>query len=256
MSSVKLASGHALPLLGLGTWQLQGARCSEVVALALDMGYRHIDTAHMYANQEAVGRGLRQSGVDREEVFVTTKIWHDALRYPQALAQFQACLDQLRLEYVDMLLIHWPSDHVPLEETLRAFDEIQESGRTRHIGVSNFSSEQMNRAMRIARSPVCANQVECHVGHFPESLWRNCAENGVALTAHRPLAVGALAKDATLGEIGAAHNRSAAQVALRWLAQRQIVVIPKAGSEAHLRENMDIFSWTLTEEEMQRIDRL
>ncbi len=256
MSSVKLASGCDLPLLGLGTWELRGDQCTEVVERALDMGYRHIDTAHMYRNQDAVGQGLKQSGINREDVFITTKIWQDALRYDQVMKQFQTCLDLLQVEYVDLLLIHWPNETVPLEETLRAFDEIQAADRARHIGVSNFSNEQVDRAIQLAQAPICNNQVEFHVGHFQESVWRHCRDHGVVVTAHRPLAVGAIANDATLARIGGDHNKSAAQVALRWLVQRQIIAIPKASSEAHLQDNMDIFSWTLDEEEMKRIDRL
>ncbi|MEE2710194.1 MAG: aldo/keto reductase [Gemmatimonadota bacterium] len=256
MTSVKLASGLYMPLLGLGTWELRGGKCAEVVERALGLGYRHIDTAHMYRNQEAVGEGIRQSGVPREELFVTTKIWHDALRLNQVLTQFQSCLDQLKLDYVDLLLIHWPSEAVPLEETLAAFDEIHASGRTRHIGVSNFSSEQVDAAIVLAGAPICTNQVEFHPGKFEESLWRHSTEKGVIITAHRPLAVGAVAKDAALADIGLRYKKSAVQVALRWLVQRRVVAIPKASSEAHLRDNMDIFSWTLTNEEMQRIDGL
>ena len=165
-------------------------------------------------------------------------------------------MDQLQVAYVDLLLIHWPNDAVPLEETIRAFDEIQASGRTRHIGVSNFSNTQLDRAIELAQAPISTNQFEFHAGHFQEPEWRHCTDRGVVVTAHRPLAVGAMANDATLVKIGAAHNKTAAQVALRWLVQRQIVAIPKASSDAHLRDNMDIFSWTLTEEDMQRIDRL
>ena len=256
MSSITLASGRAMPLLGLGTWELRGAKCTDVVERALNMGYRHIDTAHMYQNQDAVGKGLKQSGIDREAVFVTTKIWHDSLRYHQVMVQFQTCLDLLQTDYVDLLLIHWPNEAVPLEETLRAFDEIQLSGRVHQIGVSNFSIEQVDQAIRLARTPVCTNQVQCHVGHFDQSLWQHCTKTGLVVTAYQPLALGTTANHATLAEIGAKQNKTAAQVALRWLVQRQIVAIPKASSEAHLRENRDVFSWTLTDEEMERIDQL
>ena len=256
MSSIALPSGYEIPLLGLGTWELRGTQCAEVVERALHMGYRHIDTAYMYKNQDAVGQGLRKSGIRREDIFLTTKIWQDALRYDQVMAQFQTCMDQLKVDYVDLLLIHWPNEAVPLGETLRAFDEIQATGQTRHIGVSNFSNAQVDQAIQLAQAPICTNQVECHVSHFQGSEWQHCTNNGVVLTAHRPLAVGAAANDATLAEIGAARSKSAAQVALRWLVQRQIIAIPKASSEAHLRDNMDIFLWALTEGEMQRIDRL
>lgn len=256
MSSIKLASGCAMPLLGLGTWELRDKPCTEVVDKALNMGYRHVDTAFMYRNQEAVGKGLRQSGIDREDIFLTTKIWNDALEYDQVMVQFQTCLDMLQTECVDLLLIHWPNESVPLKETLRAFDEIQAAGRARHIGVSNFSNIQVDQALQLAQAPICTNQVEFHVGHFEQSVWRHCTERGVVLTAHRPLAVGAAAKDVTLAKIGGKHSKSAAQVALRWLVQRQIVAIPKSSTESHLRDNMDIFSWTLDQEEMDQIDQL
>lgn len=254
MTSITLPSGKAMPLLGLGTWELRGDQCAEVVELALGMGYRHIDTAHMYRNQEAVGKGIRNAGTAREELFITTKIWQDALRYDQVLSQFQTCLDQLQVDYVDLLLIHWPNEAVPLEETLRAFDEIQASGRSRHIGVSNFSNEQLDRAIALADAPICNNQIEFHVGRFEEAEWRHCTDRGVVVTAHRPLAVGAIANDAVLTEIGGTYGKTAAQTALRWLVQRNVVAIPKASSGPHLRDNMDIFSWTLSEADMVRID--
>lgn len=256
MASIELQSGYAMPLLGLGTWQLHDSQCAEVVERALDMGYRHIDTAHMYGNQEAVGSGFRRSRLNRGEVFITTKIWRDSLGYDQVLRQFQQCLDMLQLEYVDLLLIHWPNDAVPLEETLGAFEQLHAAGQVRSIGVSNFSNEEVDQAQQLARVPICVNQLEFHVGEFQEAVWRHCCERQVALTAHRPLGIGKLADDATLAAIGMVHGKSAAQVALRWLVQRQIVAIPKASSVAHLQANKDIFSWALDEEQMQRLDRL
>ena len=256
MAVIELASGQAMPLLGLGTWQLHGEDCARVVQMALEMGYRHIDTAYMYENQVDVGRGFRASGVEREEVFVTTKIWRDALAYDQVLKQFAACLDMLEMHYVDLLLVHWPNDAVPLAETLRAFDEIAASGGARSIGVSNFSPALIDEAQKLASAPIVNNQVELHVGNIDVGLFEHCQEREVSVTAYRPLAKGDAVDDATLAEIGEQHGKSAAQVALRWLVQQGIVAIPKASSQGHLRANMDIFDWALTADQMRRLDRL
>jgi diketogulonate reductase-like aldo/keto reductase len=256
MSSIELKSGHAMPLLGLGTWNLRGVQCAQVVQLALEMGYRHIDTAHMYENQVEVGQGLRASGVERGEIFVTTKIWRDSLAYDEVLAQFAACLEMLEMDYVDLLLIHWPNEAVPLAETLRAFDEIAATGQARSIGVSNFGAALVDQALELATAPIVANQVELHVGNIDAALWRHCRDREVAITAYRPLAKGDAADDATLETIGEKRGKSAAQVALRWLVQKGIIAIPKASSEAHLRANMDIFAWELETAEMERLDRL
>ena len=250
MSSIKLISGHAMPLLGLGTWQMRGQQCSEIVQMALDMGYRHVDTAYMYANQVEVGAGLRASSVATDEVFVTTKIWHDSLAYDQVHQQFDECLEMLALDYVDLLLIHHPNEDVPLEETLGAFDEIAISGRARSIGVSNFSPAQVDAARAVASAPIVNNQVELHVGCCDVNFLKHSQRAGVTVTAHRPLARGDLADADALADIGAAHGKTAAQVALRWVVQKGIIAIPKASSEQHLRANMEIWDWVLSDGEM------
>ena len=256
MSVIELASGHAMPLLGLGTWQLRGDECTRVVQMALEMGYRHLDTAYNYKNQVAVARGLQASGIERGEVFVTTKIWPDALQYAQVHRQFAECVEQLATDYVDLLLVHWPNEAVPLAETLKAFDEIAASGRARSIGVSNFSPALIDQAREVASVPIVNNQIELHVGNVDTALLEHCRVHKVAVTAYRPLAKGDAADDMTLAAIGDKHGKSAAQVALRWLVQQEIVAIPKASSEQHLRANMDIFDWTLDAEEMGRLHRL
>lgn len=256
MHSIELTSGHPMPLLGLGTWELKGAQCARVVRQALGLGYRHLDTAYMYRNQEAVGKALADSGIPRQEVFLTTKIWRDALQREQVLAQFEECLELLRTPYVDLLLVHWPNEEVPLEETLAAFNTLCDQGKVKSIGVSNFSLAQVDQAQACSRAPVSVHQVLCHVGHNQEELRRHHQGKGVAVTAYCPLARGKSADDETLGQIGQRHGKSAAQVALRWLVQQQVVVIPKASSEEHLAANMDIFDWELDAEAMAQLDRL
>jgi len=255
MHAVELTSGHSMPLMGLGTWDLKGPHCTEVVGLALDLGYRQIDTAHMYQNQEAIGKALAQSGVDRREIFLTTKIWKDALRHEQVLRQFQECLELLGTPYVDLLLIHWPDAEVPLEETLGSFNALCDQGKVRSIGVSNFSSAQVDQAQAVSRAPVCVNQVLYHVGHNQEELRRHHQDQKVVTTAYCPLARGKTATDQMLRQIGQRHGKSAAQVALRWLVQKAVVVIPKASSKEHLSANQEIFDWELTSQEMAQLDR-
>ena len=243
-----------MPMLGLGTWRLKGKECEQVIKKAIELGYTHIDTAWMYENQQAVGKALRDIRVDRDELFVTTKIWHTHLTHADVLAQFDVCISDLQMDYVDLLLIHWPSDTVPFEETFAAFQEIYDAGKVKSIGISNFSIAQVKRACEISDLPICTNQVEYHVRNNKEELREYCETHNIPITAHRPLAVGNLAEDAELTEIGNRHGKTAAQVALRWLVQKGIITIPKSGSEPHLRENLDIFDWQLTEAEMQTLE--
>lgn len=243
-----------MPMLGLGTWKLKGKECERVIKTSLELGYTHIDTAWMYENQRAVGKALRDVGVDRDELFITTKIWHTHLKHDDVLSQFDVCIRDLQMDYVDLLLIHWPSDSVPFEETFTAFQEIYDAGKVKSIGISNFSIAQVERACEISDLPICTNQVEYHVRSKKEELRAHCETRHIPITAHRPLAVGNLANDAELTEIGNRHGKTAAQVALRWLIQKDIITIPKSGSEPHLRENLDIFEWQLTDEEMQTLE--
>lgn len=256
MESITLVSGYEMPLLGLGTWDLRGNTCKNIVKKALDLGYTHIDTAWMYENQRMIGGALQEINANREELFITSKIWHTHLKYNDVLAQFEESLDQLQMDYVDLLLVHWPNESVPMEETLKAFNEIHAAGQARSIGISNFSMNQVDRALAISQAPICVNQVEYHIRHNQDALLQHCKDKQVVVTAHRPLGVGRIIGDPLLKEIGAQHSKTPALVALRWLVQKGIVVIPKTSSEAHLRENMDVFDWTLTSDDMGRLDAI
>lgn len=251
MENVTLASGYEIPILGLGTWQLKGSQCERIIKVAIELGYTHIDTAWMYQNQTQIGNALRDINVDRKDLFITSKIWHTHLKHDEVLSQFDVCINDLQMDYVDLLLIHWPSDTVPFEETFGAFKEIYDAGKVKSIGISNFSIEQVNKACDVSELPICTNQVEYHVRNNKEELRAHCETRNIPITAHRPLAVGNLAEDQELTEIGKRHGKTAAQVALRWLVQKGIITIPKSGSEPHLRENLDIFDWQLSEAEMQ-----
>ena len=246
-----------VPTLGLGTAQMTGRTCREAVKTGLDIGYRHIDTAQMYDNEDAVGAAVTQSSVDRDDVFLTTKINRGNQEYDDVLSSVEQSLGRLETEYVDLLLIHAPSRTVPVEETIEAMNQLQEQDRVRHIGVSNFSVQQTEEAVTASETPIVTNQVKYHPFQSQNDLLEYCIENDVMLTAYSPLARGKVADNDTLSEIGTRYDKTASQVALRWLIQQRTVsAIPKASGRDHLEQNIDIFDFDLTDEETQQVFEL
>lgn len=243
--------GKAVPALGFGTWQLRGAACVQGVAHALAVGYRHLDTAQVYQNEAEVGRGIKQAGVARGDIFLVTKIYRQNLAYDQVIASTQESLQKLATDYIDLLLIHWPNPTFPLAQTLAAMQTLQAQGLIRHIGVSNFSPALVTEAMRHA--PIFSNQVEYHPYKPQTALVAQANAQDYLLVAYSPLAKGLLKDDATLNEIGATHGKSPTQVALRWLVQQGVATIPKASSAQHRESNWDIFDFVLADEEMKLI---
>lgn len=242
------ASGDEVPALGLGTWKIQGSSCRDVVREALAMGYRHLDTAQAYENETEVGAGIRLSGVPRSDIFVVSKLWRDVLRPDDVRRSTRESLKRLNLEVLDMLLIHWPSDEVPLEDTLGAMVALRDEGLIRHVGVSNFPSGLLDEALRLA--PISCVQVECHPFLQQAELRSIARDAGIMFTAYCPLAQREVLNDPVLKAIGRRHDKSAAQVALRWLLQHPgVAAIPKASSLEHLAENLDLFDFSLTTEE-------
>jgi 2,5-diketo-D-gluconate reductase B len=244
--------GEKVPSLGLGTYRLTGNTCEVAVERALGMGYRHVDTAQMYGNEAEVGRGLENSGVERGEIFLTTKVWPSDFAHDRVICKTRESLKKLRTDYVDLLLMHWPGDGVPLGETLGAMRELQDEGSALHIGVSNFSPSLLEEATEHA--DIFCNQVQYHPYRSQDVLLAQAREMDYLLTAYTPLSRGGVQGDATLREIGEAYGKTATQVALRWLAQQEKVsAIPKATGEEHLAENLDVFDFELSEEEMGRV---
>jgi 2,5-diketo-D-gluconate reductase B len=244
--------GEKVPSLGLGTYRLTGDACEAAVERALGMGYRHVDTAQMYGNEAEVGRGLDDSGVERGEVFLTTKVWPSDFVHDRVISKTHESLKRLRTDYVDLLLMHWPPDGGPLGETLGAMRELRDEGSVLHIGVSNFSPSLLGEATEHAE--IFCNQVQYHPYRSQDALLEQAQELDYLLTAYTPLSRGGVQEDATLQEIGGAHGKTATQVALRWLLQQdKVSAIPKATGEGHLAENLDVFDFGLSEEEMDRI---
>jgi 2,5-diketo-D-gluconate reductase B len=251
----QMIKGEKVPSLGLGTYRLTGEACERAVELGLSLGYRHLDTAQMYGNEAEVGRGIRGSGVDRGEIFVTTKVWPSDFAHERVIRKTRESLEKLGTDYVDLLLMHWPGDGVPLGETLGAMRELQEAGDVLYIGVSNFSPALVEEAT--GHAEIFCNQVQYHPYRDQSALLDQAQELDYLLTAYTPLSRGGVQDDVTLREIGGAHGKSATQVALRWLVQQdKVSAIPKATSEEHLKENLDVFDFELSEEEMDRVSSL
>jgi 2,5-diketo-D-gluconate reductase B len=250
------AHGARIPLVGLGTWDLRGRACARLVEQALRLGYRHIDTAEMYDNEREVGEGLRASGVKRDEIFVTTKIWpsHFAPRELERAAKDS--LVRLRLPEVDLLLLHWPNPQIPLSETLPALVKLKRMGLARHIGVSNFTVALIEEAVRVSSEPLVCDQIEMHVFLDQSKVIEACSRQGMAVVAYSPIARGGVKNAEVLARIGKAHDKTAAQVSLRFLVQQNIVVIPRTSRIERLSENVAIFDFELSADEMAEIASL
>lgn len=253
----KTIQGIDVPEIGLGTYKLYGNECKKTVSNAIDMGYRHIDTAQMYKNEKEIGDAIYSSGTDREEFFLTTKIWHTNLDHDDVLQTVEDSLRQLRTPYVDLLLIHWPNDQYPIEQTLEAMMVLKDQGKATSIGISNFPMGLTRKVIDELHIPIFANQVEYHpfLGQF--DLLDYSYENDFMVTAYSPLAQGKVLENDLLKEIGQEYGKSPAQISLRWLIEQEhVVAIPKASSSEHLEENLDIFDFALSDEHFEAIDDL
>jgi diketogulonate reductase-like aldo/keto reductase len=245
--------GARIPLVGLGTWDLRGRACARLVEEALRLGYRHIDTAAFYGNEAAVGEGLRASGVPRDEVFITTKVWQSDLRAKDFERSTRGSLAHMKLPSLDLLLIHWPNSSVPLQETIGALCKMKREGLARHIGVSNFTVALVGEAVKLATEPLVNNQIECHPYLDQSRVIAACRKAGLSVTAYAPIARGRVKADAVLSRIGKGHGKTAAQVCLRFLVQQDIVVIPKTSRPERLKENFEIFDFALSPKDMGEI---
>lgn len=246
------AKGFKIPIVGLGTWALRGRDCARLTEQAIHIGYRHIDTAQMYDNEREVGEGVRASGL-RAEVMVTTKVQPTMLAPHDLERSVKESLARLRLDAIDLLLIHWPNPRVPLAETLGAMAKMKREGYTRQIGVSNFTVALLDEANKISSEPLACDQIECHPFLNQDKVISACRRNGMAVVAYSPIARGGAPGNKVLEKIGRAHGKSAAQVCLRWLIQQGIVVIPRTSRVERLKENFDIFDFELSDAEMREI---
>lgn len=254
--TITLANQVEMPLIGLGTWEIKNQlEDSKTVQYALNAGYQAIDTAAIYHNEEAVGRALKNSPVDRKELFITTKVYDDEQGYAQTHRSFQKSLERLQLDYIDLFLIHWPVT-AKYHETWRAMEELYASGQVRAIGVSNFHSQHIEDLLTTATITPMVNQIELHPQLNQRKLVEYCRQKGIVVTAYSPLGRGALLENPLLKKIARTHQKSVAQVILRWDLQNGLTVIPKSANPERIAANLAVFDFALTPFEMSQIDQL
>jgi 2,5-diketo-D-gluconate reductase A len=255
--TITLNDGNTIPQLGFGVFKVEPDKTSRVVRDALEVGYRHIDTAKIYGNEEGVGHAIKTSGIDRSELFITTKLWNDDQGYESALEAFEKSLGRLQLDYVDLYLIHWPA---PANDNYvaawKALEKIRESGRAKSIGVSNFTVEHLTRLLGETDVVPAVNQIELHPELQQREITAFGREHGIATEAWSPLAQGALLKEPHVQAIADAHGKSLAQVILRWHIQLGNIIFPKSNSRERMQENFDIFDFELSDDEQAAITSL
>ena len=236
-----------VPKLGFGTWLIKGTQCVKAVQNALDIGYRHIDTAQIYDNEAEVGEAIANSGIDRDKIFLVTKVWRDSLSTKEVIRSTEESLRKLKTDYVNLLLIHWPDPRVPLQETLLAMQKLLEQKKTKWIGISNFPVELLEISKQTAPELIC-NQVEYHPFLDQRPLLKAMGKHNMFLTAYSPLARNKIFKNKTLQAMGEKYSKTAGQLVLRWLIeQKNVVAIPKAAKQKHAQSNFDIFDFQLQE---------
>ncbi len=263
MKELLLNDGNNIPLVGFGTYKLLHEDGVKSVIDALQNGYRLVDTAAIYANEEAVGKGIKESGVDRKDICVITKLWRENLGYNQAKLAFQESLDKLDLEYIDMYLIHWPANaknytnwQKANADAWRAMEELKTDGLIKSIGVSNFWPEHLEALFQTANIIPALNQIEFHPGYWQQEVANYCKEKEIAVQSWSPMARGKVFGNEVLERLAAKHRKSVSQICLRWIIQKDVMVIPKSSNLDRIKENIDLFDFELSKDEVMEIDNL
>jgi len=254
--NVKLNNNYEMPIIGLGTFRSKENDAYNAVKVALESGYRHIDTALIYGNEKEVGRAIKDSKIPREELFITTKLWNTDQGFDKTIKAFNQSLENLGLEYIDLYLIHWFKGYDNALETYRAFEKLYEEGKIKAIGVSNYNVHHLMYLLEHASIPPMVNQVETHVTLQNHFLHDYCKEHDIQLEAYAPLMsknINELLENKTLEKVAKKHHKSIPQIAIRWLIERDIVVIPKSINPSRIKQNFDVFDFSLDEEDMKEI---
>ena len=263
MENMKLNNGYMIPEIGYGTWQSPDSEVTvNGVKAAIAFGYRHIDTAAAYKNEESVGEGIKESGIARKDLFVTSKVWNTQRGYEKTIAAFEKTLSDLDLDYLDLYLIHWPASKKDYEnweeinlETWRAMTDLYKAGKIKAIGVSNFKPHHLEALMKTEVKPM-VNQIEFHPGFMQEETVKYCRENGILVEAWSPLGTGRMLTNPDLQEIASHYGKSVAQICIRWCIQHDVLPLPKSVTPSRIEENSNVFDFEINAEDMQRIDAL
>ncbi|SCB44857.1 aldo/keto reductase [Rhizobium multihospitium] len=247
------AHGATIPALGFGVFRMSDAEVERVIPVALEAGFRHFDTAQIYQNEEALGQALQAAGARRDELFLTTKVWVDNYSKEKFAASVDESLDKLKTDRVDLLLLHWPGNKVPVADQIEMLNTVKAAGKTRFVGVSNQNIAQMRESVRLSSTPIVTNQIEIHPYLPQHALVAAAKANGLAITAYYGMADGAVPKDPVLQQIGTKYGKSAAQVGLRWLIQQGHIALSKTANPERVKENIAIFDFNLDEADMAAI---
>ncbi len=249
-----LPSGDELPVVGFGTWNLDEEEVREVLPVALDHGYPHVDAAEGYQNEGAIGQVLTE--YDREELFLTSKVVASNLHYESVLESLSASREALGVEAIDLYLIHWPNPTISLRQTMRALERAYEEGLVRNVGVSNFGVYHLKFARKIANVPIAVNQIEFHPWYVRQDLLDYCHEHDIVVEAAAPLARGAVLDDPVVTDVAEAHDVTPAQAVLQWALEKEVVVLPKSANPEHIQTNFDLFDWSLDADAFDRLDTI
>lgn len=251
---ITLSNKLKMPSIGLGTWTLQDTSGQEVIEHALEIGYRHIDTADWYRNHSIVGKAIKNSGVKREDIFLVTKVY-PPLGEQKVLDSGKRFLNELQTNYIDLLLIHWPDGDTPISETLDSLNELKKKGVTKSIGVSNFEISDLKEALKTGVE-IVNNQIEFHPHLQPNDVVKFCKKNNISVTAYSPLGQGKSTRDKIIKQIAEKYDKSPSQIILNWILQKNIIVIPKTSEEGHIKENLQSGDWKMEKEDLEKINNL
>jgi len=254
--TTRLPSGDELPMVGQGTWNIEGETLRDALEAGLDAGYTHVDTAEGYHNEATIGEVLAEASVDREDLFLTSKVLPKNLGYESVIRSCEESLEKLGTDYLDLYLIHWPNPAISVRETLQAMAHLKEEGLVRNVGVSNFSTYQLSAALHVSPVDIAVNQIEFHPYLQRPDLVEFCREHDVEIEAAAPLARTGIFEDEVLQELAEKYDRSVAQIALKWAVERGVTVLPKSTSPEHVRANLALFDWSIEEADLARIDEL
>ncbi len=253
-STRELTNGNKIPKIGLGTFKLRGDTCKKAVKTALKTGYKLIDTAEKYKNEQKIGETIKNR--DREKLFLTSKVWPTNLHYEDVLKACEKSLERLRTDYLDLYLIHWPNEEVFVGESLDALADLVGDGKVKSVGVSNFTIEQLDEVLSVSEVPITVNQVEFHPWLFQEDLLEFCEDNGVVLEAYAPVARGRFFDDVVVQELSEKYGKTPPQIVLRWEIQKGVVPLPRSSDKEHIRENFEVFDWKLETGDVEKIDKI
>jgi diketogulonate reductase-like aldo/keto reductase len=255
MKTLTLKNNLPIPVLGFGTWKLKGQSCADAVSTALKLGYLHIDTADVYGNHKEVALGIKNSGVKRENFFLTTKVWRDQLHHDDVLKSAERFLKELQTDYIDLLLVHWPNTTIAIKETLTALKELQNKKIIKAFGLSNFTIPLLEEALA-TKIEFVNNQVEFHPSLNQKELKEFCDANKIVMTAYSPIAQGADLKIPQIQELAKKYQKTPAQIVLNWILRKNIVVIPRSSNPERIKENLEALSFQMTDEDSAPIDNL